>query len=86
MKILQGATYTLEIDLRPIWVVVTSISEQLPAGLRMNANFANTCEMFFERGCQAFTTDEMIQEIADKTVADIAAGSQALVTLYLLFQ
>jgi len=52
----------------------------------MNANFANTCEMFFERGCQAFTTDEMIQEIADKTVADIAAGSQALVTLYLLFQ
>jgi len=42
--------------------------------------------MFSERSHHAFTADKMMQEIAGKTVADIAVGRQVLVTLNILFQ
>ena len=51
-----------------------------------NRNLTDTFEMFSERSHHVFTADKMMQEVAEKTVADIAASRQVLVTIDLLCQ
>ena len=86
LMMLQGATHTLEIDPRRIWMVESSTSEHQPECVTTNRNFTDTFEMFSERSYHAFAVDKTMQEIAGKSVADIAAGRQALVTISLLCQ
>lgn len=75
---LQGATQTLANEPPPIWMVEISTSELQPAGVTMNPDFANSFEMFFKRGYQAFTADESMQQITRQTVAEVVDGKRKL--------
>ena len=86
VMMLQGATHTLEIDPRPIWIGEISTSEHQPAGVTMNPNFAHTFDISFERGCHAFITAKMMQEMMGKMVADIVAVKHVLVIHNFLFR
>ena len=82
---LQGAKQTLINEPRPIWLMEISSSEHQPAGVAMNPHFAETFDLFFEQGYQAFTADATGLEITPTMVQEVVTGDRRLETHNFLF-
>ena len=86
LMMLQGASRTLENDIRPIWMVEISTTEHQPAGTTMNPNFAQTFEMFFERGYRAFTADAAAKQLEQRDITDVVSNQKRLDTHNFVFR
>ena len=83
---LQGAVKTLGNVPRAIWVVEICSTEHQPAGMPINANFAQTFKIFFSQGYRAYTIGEKEYEVTWEVVTDIVNGKHKLETHNFLFR
>ena len=82
---LQGAKQTLLNDPPPIWLMEISSSEHQPTGVTINPRFADTFELFFEHGYQAFTANEADVEITTAMVKKALTGVEKFETHNFIF-
>jgi FkbM family methyltransferase len=71
---LEGATIMLANDPKPIWLVEIVTTAHQPRSVGMNPNFADTFQLFFQNGYQAFTADNSARSITMEDVELAARG------------
>lgn len=71
---LEGATVMLDSAMSPIWIVEIASKELQPRGIKMNPNFKNTFQMFFERGYHAFDLEQNMRPIVLEDIEKIYRG------------
>ena len=76
--ILHGATQTLNNDIKPIWVMEITNTDTQPVGTIVNSNFTKIFEMFFEHGYRAVTADSKEQEVTQRDIDEVMAGTKQL--------
>lgn len=86
LMMLQGATQTLKNDIKPIWMIEITNTGNQPAGTSVNSNFTQIFEMFFEHGYRAVTADSKEQEITQRDVDQVVAGTKQLETYNFIFR
>lgn len=82
LMMLQGAYETLRSKPRPIWMVEITTTENQPEGTKMNPNFVQTFEMFFNCGYRAYMADERQLEVTRKMVGEAATTGKRFTTTY----
>lgn len=78
LMMLHGATQTLKNDIKPIWVMEITNTANQPAGTIVNSNFTKIFEMFFEHGYRVVTADSKEQEITQRDIDEVMAGTKQL--------
>ena len=66
-EVLKGAVQTLGLQPRPVWLIEICLSEHFPSGL--NEKFADTFELFWQRGYQARTANREARLITSSDVS-----------------
>jgi FkbM family methyltransferase len=82
---LQGASQSLNNDLRPIWMLEISTTEHQPKGVNMNPNFSGTFEMFFKFGYRARTADSAGIKLDSEDINAVMSGEKKLNTNNFIF-
>ncbi len=86
LMMLHGATETLVNEPRPIWLVEITTTQHQSDGTPFNPYFAQTFDMFFNRGYRSFTADDKQVEFTKETVDRIAVGKDGLSVYNFLFR
>lgn len=68
---LEGANIMLGNNPKPIWIVEIASKELQPNGLKMNPNFKNTFQMFFDHGYQAYDLEQEMRPMKQEDVEQI---------------
>ncbi len=82
---LSGASLTLKIDPRPIWMMEITTTEHQPNDI-MNPNFIKTFDVFFENGYDAYTDDADNIKIDKQYVQAVVSGQQQIKTHNFIFK
>jgi FkbM family methyltransferase len=61
---LDGASETLKMDPKPIWMVEISITEHQPCGIAINPNLLSTFQTFMNNGYEARTADKNFRPVS----------------------
>jgi len=83
---LEGASSSLSVEPKPIWMVEISISEHWPKGIAINPHLLATFQVFWGRGYEAWTADNRIRVVQHSEVEKIVrTGEDSLLTHNFLF-
>jgi FkbM family methyltransferase len=83
---LKGASVMLANEPKPVWIVEISTDEHQPAGVEMNPNLANTFDVFFSRGYEAYALGESLRKVTAEDVALAAVRKTSLGSHNFLFR
>lgn len=67
---LWGAQKQLSLDVSPTWIVEVCIDEHQPDGLKINPNLYQTFELFWSKGFNSYTFDDL-QKISEQQIKKI---------------
>lgn len=83
---LEGATFMLSQDPKPIWMVEISITEHQPKGIAVNPNLLSTFHFFWDHDYESWTADKHLRPVqADEIENIIKTGRDTLFTHNFLF-
>lgn len=72
--VLRGATVSLGMDPRPIWMVEVSVSQHQPDGIRVNPYLLQTFELFWQNGYEAWTINRGLRLIEPDEIRKMSTG------------
>ncbi len=83
---LEGASFFLNADPKPTWMIEISIAEHQPKGISINPHLLSTFAIFWDRGYEAWTADKQCRLIQVDEVENIVrSGENTLLTHNFLF-
>lgn len=74
---LEGASFIINMDPKPIWMMEIAISEHQPNGVSINPNLLSTFHVFWDRGYEAWTADKECRAIHPAEIEEIVKGGMA---------
>ncbi len=83
---LDGATATLDISPRPVWMVEISVGEHQPKGIKLNPMLLETFCIFWDRGYESWTADAECRQVKlDEVKRIVETGKDTLHTHNFIF-
>lgn len=83
---LAGSTKLLNMNPKPIWLVEIAGKEHQPKGIKINPNFLETFERFWEGGYESITVDSCFRKISKEDITKIVeTQDDSLMTHSFLF-
>jgi len=68
---LEGASYLLDMNPKPIWLVEICVEEHQPQGIKINPNLLKTFEKFWDRGYESITADNRFKKVNKEEISNI---------------
>ena len=73
---LDGASFAIDMDPKPIWLIEISVSEHQPKGIKINPNLLSTFQLFWDRDYESWTADEKFREIKSDEIEKIIKSEE----------
>lgn len=84
--LLEGASSTLNMELKPIWMMEIAISEHQPKGVTLNPKLLSTFQIFWDAGYEAWTCDKQCRIIHPEEIEELVkSGLDTIHTNNFLF-
>jgi FkbM family methyltransferase len=72
--ILESANAYLNLSPKPVWMVEIAITENQPAGTKINPNLLSTFNCFWENGYESWTANKEFHHVTEKDILNICKG------------
>lgn len=67
-EMLQGSMHLLQMTPRPTWIVEITFTKHQPKGVKINPKFAETFNLFWENGYEAWTINRAMRQLAPEEI------------------
>ncbi len=83
---LEGASFIIDMEPKPIWMMEISFTEHQPEGMNINPNILSTFQIFWDSDYEAYTADKQCRIVhSDEIEKIIKTGVDTLHTHNFLF-
>ena len=75
-EMLDGASYLLNMEPKPIWMIEITVSTHQPKGVDINPHLLSTFQIFWNAGYKAYTADSNRRLVTFEEVSNIQNGGE----------